>query len=198
MDDQIDIRTGRRMAIGVEPAERHVRAGEQRQGEGARRPFRQGARAPRYRHRAVGRDEAIEIPAAGLETVDVQLRGMIRIAGGGDAAATDDAHEVGRVRHLGRQRGVGRSGKARPQQHRPRTGLAARDPVGEALCRHRLRRAGQGHCGKPCRAELHQQAAIHFGPKLVHQFSSRLAGSVPGFHDNYALTRSYRARATAA
>ena len=96
VDDQIDIRTGGGMAVGVEPAERHVRAGEQRQGEGTRRPFRQGARAPRHRHRAVGRDEAIEIPAAGLETVDVQLRGVIRIAGGGDAAATDDA-EIGRA-----------------------------------------------------------------------------------------------------
>eukprot|EP01034_Spumella_vulgaris_P002024 gene2025-2634_t len=95
MGDQVDVLARCRMAIGVEPAEGHVRTGKEREIEGGRRPLRQRAGAAGDRFGAVGRDEAIEIPAAGFEPANHQLGGVIAGAVGIDAAAADDARGWG-------------------------------------------------------------------------------------------------------
>ncbi len=92
---EVDVAARRGVGIGVEPAEGQVRAGEERDGEGARRSGGKRARAAGDRLSPVGRDEAVEIPAAGFEPVDGDFRGVIALALRGDAAARRDAREVG-------------------------------------------------------------------------------------------------------
>src|SRR3546814_5830569 len=73
MRDEVDVIPRRGVGIGVEPAERQVRTGKERDGEGARRSSGKRAGAAGDRCRPVGGDEAVEIPAAGLEPVDGDL-----------------------------------------------------------------------------------------------------------------------------
>src|SRR3546814_1856202 len=84
MRDEFAFIPRRGVGIGVEPAERQVRTGKERYGEGARRSSGKRAGAAGDRCRPVGGDEAVEIPAAGLEPVDGDFGGVIAIALCGD------------------------------------------------------------------------------------------------------------------
>src|SRR3546814_17027683 len=77
MRDEVDVIPRRGVGIGVEPAERQVRTGKERDGEGARRSSGKRAGAAGDRCRPVGGDEAVEIPAAGLEPVNGDFGGEI-------------------------------------------------------------------------------------------------------------------------
>src|SRR3546814_12140432 len=79
MRDEVDVIPRRGVGIGVEPAERQVRTGKERDDEGARRSSGKRAGAAGDRCRPVGGDEAVEIPAAGLEPVDGEFGGVIAI-----------------------------------------------------------------------------------------------------------------------
>src|SRR3546814_14956295 len=93
------------MGISVEPAEGQIRAGKERDGEGARRSGGKRPRAPGERFRSVGGDEAVEIPAAGIEPVDGDFGGVIALALRGDVAARRDAREIGAFRSEERRGG---------------------------------------------------------------------------------------------
>src|SRR3546814_4417232 len=92
---EIDVVPRRGMGISVEPAEGQIRAGKERDGEGARRSGGKRPRAPGERFRSVGGDEAVEIPAAGIEPVDGDFGGVIALALRGDVAARRGAREIG-------------------------------------------------------------------------------------------------------
>jgi hypothetical protein len=82
------------MGIGVEPAERHVRAGEQADAEALHLTHRQRAGAADFAHRAVGRDEAIEVPLARLQPGDHHFRAIVTRGAGDHLAAAGDLAEV--------------------------------------------------------------------------------------------------------
>src|SRR3546814_17482641 len=65
MSDEVDVIPRRGVGIGVEPAERQVRTGKERDGEGARRCSGKRAGAAGERSRAGGGEEAGERTGAG-------------------------------------------------------------------------------------------------------------------------------------
>jgi hypothetical protein len=162
VDHQVDVLSRGGMAIGVEVAERQVRAAEHAELELAHGPVGQRARAASRRGLPGRVEEAVEVPAARGEPAGDRLDAPVAFGRGFGFAGRDDCAELRVARHLPAQAGAcaGFGEVARPQHDPVRARLAAGHIVGEATQGENLRPGGQGQHARAERGALEQQSAI--------------------------------------
>ena len=175
MHHQVEVAALAGVRVGVEPAEAEVGAGEETDAEARHLALRERARAADRAHRAIGGDEAVEVPAPGREALHHDARGVVAVRVRVGFAAGDDTREHRVGRDLDAQARAGLRGVARPQQHAARPRLAARHAVREAAGVQDGGDARQGDRAETVEAGFDETAAVD-----VHGSSVRCSAAVSG------------------
>jgi len=160
VDHQVERIILRRMGISVEISERQVGAADHPDSELGGFSLRQGPGAADRRPGAIGRNEAIEIPAVRVETVGGDLGDMVAVGQRLDLAGNLGTGKICLRGDFRRQLHIAIADIAGPEQHRILRRFAARHTMGKALRADQRRRSRDAERPEAECSQSHQLAAI--------------------------------------